>query len=186
MSGPVLVVADDLQPAAEQAIRAALEYATLHDAASIHVVHVIDQPTLDGTGMLEIDQKKTVALDRAYPQIWKRVREIGSYVGMPNDVSVDVRFAAVHTTRVHMETAKQLLTVAADFEASMIVIGRRGRPSGVADHLDQLGHLQEFDGETETKAIFLRPADGKLEWNKSSAWHSEHGTPSSPPGEKAP
>ena len=111
----IVVVGFDLTAAGDQALLDASEALGLSDDASssLHVVHVVDQKQLDATGALDAAGKKQRALDRLYPEVWRRVKDLATRMpfGLPNDVAVDIGFAAVHAVRTHEEIARRLLGV---------------------------------------------------------------------------
>jgi len=171
----VLVVGFDASSFGERAVFDALRAVEPGSGGSILVVSVIDQQGLDATGKLSAETKRAAALERAYPTVWRRVKEIGRGLtfGLPDDVTVHIRFAPVHATRVHEEIARQLLQVAADFDARALVLGRQGRPGGVVEHLHARARLAPGGPiPDEAEALFLAPAGGAFTMAKSDAWSS--------------
>lgn len=173
----IVVVGFDLTAAGDQALLDASEAIALSDDAtsSLHVVHVVEQQALDATGALDAAGKQQRALDRLYPAVWRRVKDLAARApfGLPDDVAVDIGFAAVHAVRAHEEIARRLLRVAGDFNGDVVVVGRAGRPGSVVEHLRALG-LVDGDRPDGATALFLRAKDGAV-IAKSQAWSAAGG-----------
>ncbi len=173
----ILVVGFDLSVHGDQALLDASEALALDEGGrkSLHVVHVVDQKGLDATGQLSADRKREVAIERGYPLVWRRVKDLAQRMpfGLPDDVVVDVGVAAVHAVRTHEEIARRLLRVAGDFDASAIVLGRQGRPGSVVEHVRALAGLIDGDKPEGATSLFLRSRDGAPAIAKSQVWSAE-------------
>lgn len=171
----ILVVGFDLTAAGDQALLDASEALEGDPASSLHVVHVIDQKGLDDTGALDAAGKKQRALERGYPLVWKRVKDLATRMpfGLPADTAVDIGFAAVHAVRVQETIAKHLLRVASDFDATAIVVGRQGRPGSVVEHLRSVGDLVDGERPDGATSLFLRAKNGVTSIPKSPLWSGE-------------
>ena len=134
-----IVVGHDRTPRGDEAVCAAAALAEgERGEVSLGVVVVVTQIDLDRTGELSAEAKRRVAVERAFPETWRRVEEALYAAGRdPEALSMDVivRVADVHLVRSQARIADELLQVAVDHGASRIVLGRRGRPDGVADNL---------------------------------------------------
>lgn len=136
----------DLTPHGDAALLAAVALSKREGGLSIGVVHVVTQQALDKTGGLSAEEKQRAAVESLYPRIWKRVDELTGELEETPDIDVIVRVAAVHLARAEEHTARALLETAGDCGAKRIVLGRRGRPDSVAEHLAPAGATETIDG----------------------------------------
>jgi len=147
------VVGLDMSPRGDAALAAVARIAAAEGAGlEIGVVVVLTQQDLDGTGEISGDKKRSVALERAFPAAWRRIDDVLSAEGIDSEslsLDVIVRVAAVHLVRSQEQIAIELLRVMLDHGAPRIALGRRGRPSGVAEYLEARGVLEELPGSAD-------------------------------------
>lgn len=113
----VIVVADDLSETGEIALREGLRRGPF---VQLHVAHVVtDDDLSEAEGDTLLERQDTV-LEKLPSRIWDRIGSLGTEIGgLPElEVSVHVRFGV---------PSEALRTVAADYEADMIIVGTHGR-----------------------------------------------------------
>lgn len=141
-----VVVAHDLTRHGDDALLCALRMAAREPDLAIGVVYVISQADLERTGELSTDDKRRVAVEHAFPTVWRRIEEVCDEHGLSTDgidLDVQIRVAAVHLARSQEAIAGQLIQVALDHGAGRLVLGRHGRPGCVAEHV--LGRTTRLD-----------------------------------------
>jgi hypothetical protein len=145
-----LVVAHDRTEHGDDALRAAARLARESEGGlDLGVVVVLTQQDLDATGELGADEKRSVAIERAFPTMWRRIDEVLLSEGIDSEqlsLDVVVRVAAVHLVRSQERIALELCRVMRDHGATRIVLGREGRPGGVAEHLLAHGTIEARSG----------------------------------------
>lgn len=141
-----LIVGHDLTSHGDDALLCALRLAALEPELAVGVVHVISQADLEKTGELSTEDKQRVAVERAFPTVWRRIEDVCDQHGLSTDgvdLDVQIRVAAVHLARSQEAIAEHLLQVAADHGAERLVMGRHGRPGCVAEVV--LGRATRLD-----------------------------------------
>jgi hypothetical protein len=154
-----------MSPNGDDALSAAIALSEAEGGLSIGVVHVITQVDLDLTGELSADAKRRVAVERAFPAIWRRIAEVLERLERNEDeieVDVFVRVAAVHLSRSQERIADELLATAEEHGARRVVLGRRGRPDCVTEYVLRRGMREDAPGVSATvHVVELSPsADG--------------------------
>ncbi len=148
-----LVVGHDLTTRGDDALLAALRLAAVEPDLAIGVVHVISQADLEKTGELSKEDKRRVAVERAFPTVWRRIEDVCDAHGLSTDgmdLDVQIGVAAVHLARSQEAIADHLLQVASDHGASRLMLGRHGRPGCVAEHV--LGRTTKLEGPESAPA----------------------------------
>jgi hypothetical protein len=133
-----VIVGHDLTAHGDDALLCALRLAALEPDLEIGVVHVVSQADLEQTGELSTEDKRRVAVERAFPTVWRRIEELCDQHGLSTEgveLDVHIRVAAVHLARSQEAIADHLLQTAADHGAKRLVMGRHGRPGCVAEHV---------------------------------------------------
>jgi nucleotide-binding universal stress UspA family protein len=154
-----LVVGHDLTARGDDALRAAIVLSRAEGGLSACVVHVLTQQDLDKTGRLSASEKQQAAVEGAYPRVWKRIEEVQEDIGLDAEsleVDVVVRVAPVHLVRSQAKIAEILVELARDFAADRVVLGRRGRPDGVADHLTRASERLGNPPDSSEDVLVLR------------------------------
>ncbi|HTJ84647.1 MAG TPA: hypothetical protein VL400_23165 [Polyangiaceae bacterium] len=163
-----LVVGHDRTEHGDDALRAAARLARSSDAGlDLGVVVVLTQQDLDATGELAADQKRSVAIERAFPAMWRRIDEVLLGEGIDSEqlsLDVVVRVAAVHLVRSQERIALELLGVMRDHGATRIVLGREGRPGGVAEYLLAHGAIEALPDLPEgVRVVAVDPSKLELD-----------------------
>ena len=153
-----IVVGHDLTTHGDAALALAVEIASAEDDLAIGVVHVITQQELDKTGKLDAKDKREAAIEAAYPRVWRRVEAVAPDDALSTStVEVLVRLAPVHLVRSQGRIAQEIVRVAKEYGAQRIVLGRRGRPGGVAEALVAVGRVEEPAGEMGPFVVQVDP-----------------------------
>ncbi|NUP09805.1 MAG: hypothetical protein HOW73_27480 [Polyangiaceae bacterium] len=154
-----LIVGHDLTTHGDDAVRTAFMLSDREGGLSTLLVYVVTQQELDKTGALSFSDKQQVAVEKAYPELWRRldmVLESRHEDADKVEVDVVVRSAPVHLVRSQAKIAEVLLEIARDFSASRIVLGRKGRPDCVAEHVLEHGSLAPLPDGAPHKSLVVK------------------------------
>lgn len=154
-----LIVGHDLTTYGDDALRAAALLSDQEGGLSMVLVHVITQQQLDKTGAISAAEKQQIAIERAYPDVWKRVEAMNEERGFEAtelEIDVVVRTAPVHLVRSQAKIAEILLELAKDFSAPRVVLGRKGRPDCVAEHVVEKGNLEPSPPGAHDRVMVVR------------------------------
>jgi len=113
----VIVVADDFSSTGLVALQEGLRRAPFVELHVVHVVNDDDLAKAQGDTLLE---RQSAVLETLPPKLWDRIGSLGADLGgLPElEVSVHVRFGT---------PSEAIATLAADYDADLIIVGTHGR-----------------------------------------------------------
>lgn len=113
----VIVVADDFSSTGLVALHEGLRRAAF---AELHVVHVVTDDDLANAPGDSLLERRNAVLENLPPKLWDRIGSLGTEIGgLPElEVSVHVRFGV---------PSDAISTLAADYDADLIIVGTHGR-----------------------------------------------------------
>ncbi len=118
-----VVVGVDFSDTSERALREALDLATRHDPTDLHLVSVVDD--LGSTEPADASESEATALARSTED---SLRKFGDRV--MEEVAKEGRTVTVTRRLLHVRVgapAEEIVKVASDFDADMVVVGTHGR-----------------------------------------------------------
>jgi nucleotide-binding universal stress UspA family protein len=138
-----IVVGFDSTPAAEAALFAAAELAN-EAGEPVHLVYVVSQAELDGTGELQMEDKRRAIYERLFREQWGRIRKLmADHPELETaDLDLQIRFAPVHLTQLPRRIARELIQVAVDYGGDRILLGNEGPPGSIVEMLLESGQLE--------------------------------------------